>query len=163
VNLPEAPPGQFSWLHPDFRGFALHDGLGTALAAFRGVDGTGDGRRALGARGEELAARYLVRRGFRVLEANARCRFGEIDLIALHAGTVVFVEVKGKTGKALGPPEEMVTAWKRRRLTRLARWYLQRRGWLDRPARFDVVAVAWEPGGAVVRHIPDAFPASDAW
>jgi putative endonuclease len=128
------------------------------------VSETKDGRRALGSRGEALAARYLEGRGLRILEANARCRFGEIDLVALDGALVVFVEVKGKSGDGLGRPEEMVTAWKQRRLTRLAQWYLQRRGWLGRAARFDVVAVSWGPdGAAAVRHIPDAFPAADAW
>ena len=51
-----------------------------------------------------------------------------------------------------------------RRLTRLAHWYLQRRGWIGRPARFDVVAVDWLPAcSPVVRHIPNAFPASGGW
>lgn len=100
----------------------------------------------------------------RILGRNVRCRLGEIDLVALAGPTVVFVEVKGKGGPGRGRPEEMVTAAKQRRLTLLARWYLQRRGWLARPARFDVVAVDWSPGGGpCVRHYPDAFPASSAW
>ena len=58
----------------------------------------------------------------------------------------------------------MVTPAKQRRLTRLAAWYLQRRGWLGRPARFDVVAVDWDAAGARgVRHFPDAFPATGSW
>jgi putative endonuclease len=122
------------------------------------------GRRALGAAGEAEAARHLARRGYRILEANVRCRLGEIDLVALHAGVVVFVEVKGNRGGRHGAPEEMVTPGKQRRLTRLAVWYLQRRGWLARQARFDVVAVDWDAVGApIVRHIPDAFPAAGAW
>lgn len=123
-----------------------------------------DDRRALGAGGESIAARHLKSRGFRILEANVRCRLGEIDLVALDRGVVVFVEVKGNRGGRHGRPEEMVTPAKQRRLTRLALWYLQRRDWLGRPARFDVVAVDWGPDGAAsVRHLPGAFPASAAW
>ena len=126
--------------------------------------GAGDGRRALGAAGESAAARLLERRGFRVVETNVRCRLGEIDIVALDAGVIVFVEVKSNRGGRFGTPEEMVTPAKQRRLTRLASWYLQRRCWLGRPARFDVVAVDWDAGGAgVVRHFPDAFPASGGW
>lgn len=126
--------------------------------------GNGGNRRALGTAGETAAVRYLERHGFSVIERNARCRLGEIDLVAIASGVVVFVEVKGNRGARFGAPEEMVTPFKQRRLTLLARWYLQRRNWLDRPARFDVVAVDWERDGtACVRHIPDAFPACGAW
>jgi len=126
--------------------------------------GSGDDRRALGAAGESAAAQYLIRRGYRVVEANARCRIGEIDLVAIDAGVIVFVEVKGNRGRHYGAPEEMVTPAKQRRLTRLAGWYLQRRGWLGMPARFDVVAVDWDSAGAAfVRHFRDAFPAIGSW
>lgn len=126
--------------------------------------GSGDNRRALGAAGESAAARHLVRCGYRIVEANVRCRIGEIDLVAIDAGVIVFVEVKGNRGGCYGAPEEMVTPFKQRRLTRLAAWYLQRRGWLGRAARFDVVAVDWDTAGAAgVRHFRDAFPATGGW
>jgi putative endonuclease len=126
--------------------------------------GGGDDRRALGAAGESAAARYLERRGCQIVEANVRCRMGEIDLVAIEAGVIVFVEVKGNRGRRYGAPEEMVTPTKQRRLTRLAGWYLQRRGWFGRPARFDVIAVDWEESGAAcVRHFRDAFPATGSW
>jgi len=126
--------------------------------------GHGDDRRALGAAGESAAARYLVRLGYRIVEANVRCRIGEIDLIAIDAGVIVFVEVKSNRGDRFGAPEEMVTPAKQRRLTRLAGWYLQRRCWLGRPARFDVVAVDWQASGVgSVRHFRDAFPATGSW
>ena len=125
---------------------------------------SGDNRRALGAAGESSAARFLERCGYRVVEANVRCRLGEIDLVAIDAGVIVFVEVKGNRGGRYGAPEEMVTPFKQRRLTRLAAWYLQRRFWLGRPARFDVVAVDWDAAGtACVRHFRNAFPATGSW
>ena len=128
------------------------------------TDGVRDCRRELGASGEVMAVQYLERLGFRVVERNVRCGFGEIDLVALDRGTVVFVEVKSNRGPRYGAPEEMVTPGKQRRLTRLAYWYLQRRGWLGRPARFDVVAVDWlHDRSPAVRHIPNAFPASGGW
>jgi len=123
-----------------------------------------DHRRALGAAGESAAARHLEKCGYRIVEANVRSRFGEIDLVAVDAGVIVFVEVKGNRGGRYGAPEDMVTPAKQRRLTRLAAWYLQRRGWLGRPARFDVVAVDWDISGAkCVRHFRDAFPATGSW
>lgn len=120
--------------------------------------------RDLGKRGEARAAAYLRHRGFRILETNYRCRLGEIDLVAVEGGTVVFVEVKSKRGLDRGRPEEMITPAKRRRLTLLARAYLQSRGWMKRPARFDVVAVEWgdAPAGSL-RHYRNAFPAETTW
>jgi len=124
--------------------------------------GAGCNRRALGAAGESVAAEFLRRHGCRIIEANVRSRLGEIDLVAQDGAVIVFVEVKGNRGGRYGAPEEMVTPAKQRRLTRLALWYLQRRNWLGRAARFDVVAVDWDPAGAKnVRHFPNAFPA--AW
>jgi putative endonuclease len=126
--------------------------------------GAEDPRRALGAAGESAAARFLEGCGYQIVEANVRCRFGEIDLVAIDAGVIVFVEVKGNRGGRYGAPEEMVTPAKQRRLTRLAAWYLQRRCWLGRPARFDVVAVDWPAAGAgCVRHFRNAFPATGGW
>jgi putative endonuclease len=86
------------------------------------------------------------------------------DLVAEEAKVVVFVEVKAKSGTAHGSPEEMLTPAKRRRMTLLALHYLKRRGWLRRPARFDVVAVDWKDSrAAAVRHYPNAFPANGGW
>ncbi len=126
--------------------------------------GAGDDRRALGAASEALAARYLGKRGYRILGCNLRFGRGEIDMVALDGATIVFVEVKSNRGTRFGAPEEMVTAGKQRQLTRLAQQYLQHRRWLGRPARFDVVAVTWDAGGsAIVRHFPNAFPAAGSW
>lgn len=123
-----------------------------------------DDRRALGTAGEAAAARYLARRGYRLLDANVRCRLGEIDLVALDRGTIVFVEVKSNRGRRHGAPEEMVTPAKQRRLTRLALWYLVSRDCLGRPARFDVIGVDWSTdGSARVRHHRNAFMAAGAW
>lgn len=120
--------------------------------------------RMLGRLGEEMAGEFLRRQGFRKVVSNYRCRLGEIDLVAMEGEMLVFVEVKSKTGTFHGRPEEMLTFAKRRRLTLLARFFLTERGWLSRPARFDVVTVDWglEREGAVT-HYRDAFPASSPW
>jgi putative endonuclease len=94
----------------------------------------------------------------RVLERRYRRRFGEIDLIAEQGGRIVFVEVKARRGNAFGLPAEAVTRRKRERIARVALAYLQQRGWLERPCRFDVVEVhVGGHRGRQVRHIPDAF------
>jgi putative endonuclease len=102
----------------------------------------------LGARGEELAARWYVAQGYAVLDRNWRCREGELDLVLGRAGTVVFCEVKTRASAAFGLPAEAVTALKQQRLRRLAmRWLAERpagSGWAD--LRFDVACVTARPG-----------------
>ena len=115
----------------------------------------------LGARGEAAAARYLRRRGHKVLARGQRNRLGEIDLITVDARTVVFVEVKTRTSQEAGHPVEAVDAPKRRRLTRLASAWLKRHGLLASPARFDIVAITWPEGREApkIEHFASAFEA----
>ena len=105
-----------------------------------------DDRISTGKRGEEIALRHLEKNGYHILERRFRTRFGEIDLIADEGGDLVFVEVKTRTGRSFGSPEEAVDQRKQRRLVRLASAYLQKRHWEDRSCRFDVVAVVLIPG-----------------
>ena len=115
-------------------------------------------RMALGRAGEDLAARHLETLGFRVLERRFRTRDGEIDLVAADGPTVVFVEVKTRSGSACGRPAEAVDGRKQSRLLRAARVWLHRHGATERPCRFDVVEVLLRPGEeAVAHHIRDAF------
>lgn len=118
-------------------------------------------RIALGRIGEAAAAALLLSRGYRILARNFRCPLGELDLVAVHAGTFVFVEVKTRSTTDCGDPFDAITPRKRRRLTRLATYYLKGRNALHRPARFDAVAVTVTPQGRVERTmlLQDAFDA----
>jgi len=117
-----------------------------------------DSRQQLALEGEQLAADAVVRSGMTVLERRFRTRFGEIDIVASHGELVVFIEVKARRGLSYGRPAEAVTAYKRRRMGRVALAYLVRRRWQERPCRFDVVEVVARPDVAPqVRHIVDAF------
>jgi len=122
------------------------------------------GRRVLGDRGEEAAARYLAGRGFTILERNLRSRGGELDLVVRDGRTVVFVEVKARREGAGDPPQAAVDARKQARLARLALAYLARHRLGDAACRFDVVAVTVDRAGAVrrIEHFPDAFRL-DGW
>ncbi len=95
----------------------------------------------VGKLGEGLTADYLTQRGYRVLEKNYRCALGEIDMVALDGDTLVFIEVKSRTGLYYGHPQEGVTEAKRRKLAQLAAWYLREKGLTDLKCRFDVAAV----------------------
>ncbi len=116
-------------------------------------------RRRTAKRGEAIAALRLRLKGYRIEARNWRCRLGEIDIVAWDRDTLVFVEVKTRSGSSAGAPEEAVTAAKQRRLVALARAYLvERRG--EPPAcRFDVVAVEGRAAWPRVRHLRAAFRA----
>ena len=106
-----------------------------------------------GVRAEELCARLLEGAGLRVLARNWRCRHGEIDLIAEDGGTLVFAEVRMRSGDGFGGAAESVTSAKRQRLLAAARLYLSGRA--EVPARFDVFLV--DGPAARVQWVRDAF------
>jgi len=117
-----------------------------------------DPRQALGLEGERAAEVVLERAGLTVLERRFRVKIGEIDLIAQRGPLLVFVEVKTRRGLGYGLPAQAVTPDKQRRIARVAAVYLQRRRWVSRPCRFDVIQVFAGPEGIErVEHIEDAF------
>jgi putative endonuclease len=98
-------------------------------------------RRETGILGEKLAREFLEKRGYTVLETNYRCPEGEVDIIANHQDTLVFVEVRTRSGKQFGTPEESITPMKKERLRTLAAQYGQNHADLPAAWRIDVVAV----------------------
>lgn len=88
-----------------------------------------------------------MKRGYRILESNFRCRYGEIDIIAEAAEDLVFVEVKTRRGVAYGRPEDAVNVHKQRKIIQVARYYLDLHTCSERPWRVDVVAVQMSPSG----------------
>jgi putative endonuclease len=102
-------------------------------------------RRWFGARSERAAVRFLRRLGYRILARNYSCPHGELDLVALDGPCIVFVEVRSTGTEDLERPAASVNAAKQRRLTDLALYFLRQHRLLDRPARFDVLAVSWPP------------------
>jgi putative endonuclease len=114
-------------------------------------------RRQLGSDGERAAERFLRGRGYTIVERNYRCPLGEVDLVALHRGTVVFVEVKTLRRASVGAPHDAVGPRKQRRLARIAEHYLAARRLYDRDVRFDVVGVCLDGGELVCELLQDAF------
>lgn len=114
-------------------------------------------RAALGKAAEDLACEELERRGYAVLARRYRRRGGEVDIIALDGGTVVFVEVKARGGLEFGSGGEAVTAWKRRRIAHVAMDFLARHRLHDRPCRFDTVSVHGGPDGPRLEIVQNAF------
>jgi putative endonuclease len=110
-----------------------------------------------GQAGERLAARFLEKQGFRILERNYRNRLGEIDIVAEDGGVLVFVEVRTLEASAGHFPEETILPKKQQRISRTAVVYVQHKRLEDRPARFDVVSVTLDGPRSTLRHFPNAF------
>jgi putative endonuclease len=110
-----------------------------------------------GKEGEKIAAAYLKKNGYRIIEINFRCPIGEIDIIAKEKDDLVFVEVKTRKSIELGYPEQAVGIKKQKKMSQLALWYLQKRKIADTNARFDVVAITLIPDKNEVKLIKNAF------
>src|SRR5215470_6726774 len=115
------------------------------------------GFRGRGQQWERLAERHLKSAGYEILERNYVTRTGEIDFVAKEAGTLCFVEVKGRRGTAFGHPAEAVTQEKRRRIFRSAEAYLMRHRLGAPPCRFDVVTILGADSQPEISILRDAF------
>jgi len=120
----------------------------------------------LGLRGERQAKRFLKRRGLKILATNYRSPTGEIDLIALDrstrkqmgAETIVFVEVKTRTSDYFTGPESAVNRDKKRRIKKVARYYLAHHPTDGYNVRYDIVSiVARDAEKPQIKYIPNAF------
>ncbi|MDO4175167.1 MAG: YraN family protein [Eubacteriales bacterium] len=112
----------------------------------------------IGERGEQRAAEFLQRKGFRVLCRNYHTRRGEIDIICADAQYITFVEVKTRSNTRFGMPQEAVTRAKQQKLLLAAQQWLLNHPTSLQP-RFDVIEVLVSPDWQTCRihHIPNAF------
>lgn len=109
-----------------------------------------ESKKQLGVRGEDLACAELERQGMRILERNWRCRLGEIDIIAAEADatglTLVFCEVKCRSGLGFGHPLEAITYTKMRTLRQLAAQWMREHRMKASSIRLDAIGVVLVPG-----------------
>ena len=110
----------------------------------------------LGQKGEDIAARYLEQHAYIVLDRNWRSGHKELDLVVLKENTVVFVEVKTRTGSEYGDPWNFVDDRKIRRIVNSADAYIRFRC-IDKDVRFDIISITVEDGDFKVEHIEEAF------
>ncbi|UCG78530.1 MAG: YraN family protein [Nitrospirota bacterium] len=111
---------------------------------------------SIGKWGEDIAVSFLKKKGYKITERNYRSSFGEIDIIALHKGKLIFIEVKTRRTDEYGEPFEAIDSRKIERIRNSALMYLRS---LDKelPVRFDVVSITVGDDSHEVRHIDDAF------
>jgi putative endonuclease len=109
-----------------------------------------ESKKQIGMRGEDLACAELERLGMQVLERNWRCRLGEIDIVAAEAGpaglTLVFCEVKCRSGLGFGHPLEAITYAKMRTLRQLAALWMREHRRKASSIRLDAIGVVLAPG-----------------
>ncbi|MBI5893271.1 MAG: YraN family protein [Deltaproteobacteria bacterium] len=111
----------------------------------------------LGKAGEDEAVSFLNKQGFKILERNYRCCYGEIDIIAVEKGTIVFAEVKTRKTLTYGLPQAAVDFRKQRQLSKIAAHYIAEKRLKNTPARFDVVGISLLENETKIELIRNAF------
>lgn len=115
-------------------------------------------RLSLGKTGEQIAASFLRKKGYRILQSNYRTSRGEIDIVAGKKDVLIFVEVKTRNSNFLDSPLAAVTVKKQRQISMVAQEYLSSKSLFDMEARFDVIAIQLkDPGSPHIEHIVNAF------
>jgi len=102
-------------------------------------------RQSLGRIGETLAGVFLKNKGYVILERNWRTPYGEIDLVASNNEAVIFVEVKTRSSRSLGPPEISITPRKAEHMRSAASYYIQQHPELDVDWRIDLITIQLQP------------------
>ena len=115
-------------------------------------------RSETGKKGEKEAQAFLKKKGYRILETNYRCREGEIDIIARKKDTIVFVEVRTKTGTQFGSPGESITTSKKAKLRATALSYASSHKDMPETWRIDFIGIEMDVNGkpASIEHIENA-------
>lgn len=104
-----------------------------------------------------MAAEFLTRQGYQIIDKNWTRRGAEIDLIARDGDCLVFVEVKYRLSDAYGDPLISMDRRKIARLAKSAARYLAENDLAQVDCRFDVVAIRKIGAATEIEHIPNAF------
>ena len=105
---------------------------------------------------EQEAARYLLDKGYTILAKNYRYKRSEIDIIAQYQKTIIFIEVKARTGTGYGYPEEAVSQHQQKMIIKAAEHYLEHEK-LDMEIRFDIISILKNDRQTKTYHVEDAF------
>jgi len=114
-------------------------------------------RRKFGEKSESIAASYLKKQGYKIIEQNYRTKLGEIDIIAKDKDTIAFVEVKARRSGQFGNPKWAVTPKKQRKISMVALQYLKTNGQSNVKARFDVVSIISSHDNPNIEIVKNAF------
>lgn len=116
-------------------------------------------KRKVGNNYEDLACRYICENGAGIITRNFRCRSGEIDIIAMDNGCLIFAEVKYRAKSSYGHPEDAVNYRKQHTICRVSDYFRMKNGiYSDIPIRYDVITVeSGTSGEARIRWLKNAF------
>lgn len=112
--------------------------------------------KTFGNKGEDIAADFLKKKGYKIIQRNYKTPLGEADIIVKDNNTIVFVEVKARTSDAFGQPFEAVNYRKQEKFKKIALYYLKHNK-SEMPVRFDVVSILSKKGNNEINHIMEAF------
>lgn len=110
----------------------------------------------LGKKGEQLAVNYLIGKGYKIVERNWRFQKAEIDIIARKAETLISVEVKTRSTKNFGNPQDFVNPKKIKLMVSAMNEYILNKD-LDIELRFDIIAITKDKSSFDIEHFKDAF------
>jgi putative endonuclease len=113
-------------------------------------------RHALGRNGERVAENYLRQHGYKIKERNYRYRRCEIDMICMKDDSLIFVEVKTRSGTRFGFPEDFVSDLQAERIAEAAFHYMEECAWKGN-YMFDIIAILWQGSSCSVTHFEAAF------
>ena len=114
-------------------------------------------RQKYGKKSESIAAGYLKKQGYKIIELNYRTKLGEIDIIAKEKGTLAFIEVKARRSDQFGNPKWAVTPKKQKKISMVALQYLKTTGQSNVKARFDVVSIISSHDNPSIEIVKNAF------
>ena len=114
-------------------------------------------RQKFGEKSESIAASYLKKQGYKIIELNYRTKLGEIDIIAKESGTIAFIEVKARRSGQFGNPKWAVTPKKQKKISMVALQYLKAAGQCNVKARFDVVSIIFSHDNPSIEIVKNAF------
>lgn len=116
-----------------------------------------DNRKDTGNIGEDIVAKYLEEKGYKIIERNFRCKLGEIDIIAQDKEEIVFIEVKTRKILSYGNPADSVNQPKQKHIYKASEYYLLINNKLDDFTRIDVIEVYLNNAGYKINHIKKAI------
>ena len=110
-----------------------------------------------GRRGEEAAKKYLIKNGYKILETNYKNYFGEIDIVAKLKSKIIFIEVKTRSSRRFGAPEESVNSAKQKKLIKASEKYILANR-LNNEYQIDVITVEkdYNTDKAKLKHFKNA-------
>lgn len=120
-------------------------------------------RKQVGDKGEDTASDFLMNKGYKIIQRNYRCMYGEVDIIAEYDEAIIFVEVRTRRSNSFGTPQDSITPSKINKISKTALCYIQEKCFSDRSCRFDVIAITYSKGIQNITHIENAFGLSNEY